>query len=315
MTAETPMIFPSGSALLSGLIVRDAADKGRGIGVMVTGSWLTVKEQMALRYARRLAALGYVAFVFDFAGFGESGGEPRQAEMPARKIQDLSAAADFLSTLSFIEPGRIGHVAICASAQYAQHAIARGSRIAAFASVAGWYHDAETIAPFYGGASGVAQRIGAARQDTAAFLRSEPRSHAAAYRPGDEHAGMHFELDYYANSARGAIAPWKNEMAPMTWAHWLTFDGLSIAASNNLPSVMVHGPGCALPDNAQRVYQHWTGPKRLEWGDGEQTDFYDRPEQVDRAISIIDDWFKTYLASSARAPSSAGTRHEGRDNG
>jgi alpha/beta superfamily hydrolase len=32
-------------------------------------------------YARQLADLGYTAFTFDFSGFGESEGEPRQAEM------------------------------------------------------------------------------------------------------------------------------------------------------------------------------------------------------------------------------------------
>jgi uncharacterized protein len=306
MITETTIVFPSRGVMLAGLFVRETSTfEARQTGVIVTGSWLTVKEQMALLYARRLASLGYAAFVFDFAGFGESGGEPRQAEIPARKIEDLCAAADFLSTLSFIESGRIGHVAVCASAQYAQHAIARGARIAAFASVAGWYHDAKTIAPFYGGVEGVERRIGFATQDVAAFLRSEPRTNAPAYAPGDERAGMHFQLDYYANPARGAITAWKNEMAPMSWAHWLTFDGLSIAASNSIPGLMVHGPGCALPDNAKRVYERWTGPKRLEWGDGDQIDFYDQPAQVDRSVGAIDAWFKMHLANSAREPGMA----------
>lgn len=303
MITETPTIFISDGAILSGLLLRNAPDTAaRQTGVIVTGSWLTVKEQMPILYARRLAELGYTAFVFDFAGFGESGGELRQAEIPTRKIADICAAADFLSTLSCVEPGCIGHVAICASAQYAQHAIARAARIAAFASVAGWYHDCATIAPFYGGADGVERRIGFARQDMAAFLRSGPRSNAPAYAPGDERAGMHFELDYYSNPARGAIAAWTNEMAPMSWAHWLTFDGVSIAASNSIPSLMVHGAGCALPDNAKRVYDRWSGPKRLEWIDGEQTDFYDRPEQVGRAVVAIDSWFKMHLTGLAPAP-------------
>jgi fermentation-respiration switch protein FrsA (DUF1100 family) len=305
MLVETPIVFPGSGAMLSGLFVRDTRDfSTRQIAVIVTGSWLTVKEQMALFYARRLATLGYTAFVFDFAGFGESAGDPRQAEIPTRKIADICAAADFLSTLSFVAPERIGHVAICASAQYVQHAIARGARIAAFASVAGWYHDAETIASFYGGVEGVERRIGFARQDAEAFLRSKQRANAPAYAPGDEHAGMHFELDYYGNPTRGAIAAWKNEMAPMSWAHWLTFDGLSIAASNSVPSLMVHGPGCALPDNAKRVYERWTGPKQLEWVEGAQIDFYDRPGHVDRSVAFIGDWFRRHLASSAREPRS-----------
>jgi len=299
MLSETPILFPSNGAMLSGLIARNTPDPSvRQIGVIVTGSWLTVKEQMALLYARRLASLGYTAFIFDFAGFGESQGEPRQAEMPARKIADICAAADFLSTLSLVEPCRIGHVAVCASAQYAQHAIAGGARIAAFASIAGWFHDAATIAPFYGGSEGVERRMALAGEDAAAFRCSKPRATAPAYAPGDERAGMHFELDYYANPARGAIQAWKNEMAPMSWTHWLTFDGISIAGSNSISSLMIHGPGCALPDNARRVFENWAGPKHLEWIEGEQTDFYDRPSQVGLAVEAIDAWFKVHLTSS-----------------
>src|SRR5262245_46871077 len=108
MVAETPIIFPSSGTMLSGLIVRDASKSSTTqIGVMVMGLWLTVEEQMALLYARRLASLGYAAFVFDFTGFGESGGQPCKAEIPTRKIADPCAAADFLSTLSFVEPDRI----------------------------------------------------------------------------------------------------------------------------------------------------------------------------------------------------------------
>lgn len=305
MIVETPIRIPSGGAMSCGLLVRDASGPAaRQIGVIATGSRRTVKEQMALLYARRLASLGYAAFVFDFAGFGESGGEPRQAEIPTRKIADICAAADFLSTLSHVEAERIGCVAICASAQYAQHAIARGARIAAYASIAGWFHDAETIAPFYGGAEGVARRIDIAAQDTWAFLRGQPRTNVPAYAPGDERAGMHIELDYYANPDRGAIAAWKNGMAPMSWAHWLTFDGMSVAPMNRIPSLMVHGPGCALPDNARRVYERWGGPKQLDWIEGGQTDFYDRSVQVDRAVAAIDAWFKTHLA--ARRPGTDG---------
>jgi uncharacterized protein len=185
MFVAIPIVFPSSGATLLGLVVRDTSKlQTRQIGVIVTGSWLTVKEQMPLLYARRLAAIGYAAFVSDFAGFGQSGGEPRQTEIPSRKILDIEATAGLLPTLSFIEARRIGHVAICASAQYAQHAIARGAKIAAFASVAGWYHDTETIAPVYGGAEGIERRMSFAKQDVEALLRSEPSDNSARLRAG-----------------------------------------------------------------------------------------------------------------------------------
>jgi uncharacterized protein len=140
------------TSILAGQLLRntDRLDVQQPV-VIVTGSWLTVKEQMPEIYAARLAERGYAAFTFDFSGFGESAGEPRQAELPDRKIADLIAAADFLSTVSLVQPDTIAHLAVCASAQYGLAAVARGSRVARFVSVAGWFHDTATVAPFYGG--------------------------------------------------------------------------------------------------------------------------------------------------------------------
>jgi uncharacterized protein len=164
MIFEEPVMFHSSGVPLVGHFFRSSERaRPRQPLVVCMGSWLTVKEQMASTYARRLAELGYAAFVFDFSGFGQSGGEPRQAELPARKIQDLFAAVEFASTLSFVDPERIACLGICASAQYTLAALARGLRVRSFASVAGWYHDPDSIAPFYGGAEGVALRLSRAR--------------------------------------------------------------------------------------------------------------------------------------------------------
>ena len=148
-----PIVFPAGGAMLVGQVYRNVVNLvDPQPTVLVTGSWLTVKEQMPHTYAVLLAEQGITAVTFDFAGFGQSGGAPRQAELPARKIADITAAADFLSTLSFVSGGAVGHLGVCASAQYALAAIARGARIRSFASVAGWYHDAASVA-------GPAQRL------------------------------------------------------------------------------------------------------------------------------------------------------------
>ena len=157
---QFPMLFPSGGVPLAGRVYRNVDNLvDPQPSIMVTGSWLTVKEQMSHTYALALAERGYTAFTFDFAGFGQSAGVPRQLELPARKIADIIAAADFLSTMSFVRGGAPGHLGICASAQYALAAIARGARIRSFASVAGWYHDAQSVAAFYGGSEGTAQRL------------------------------------------------------------------------------------------------------------------------------------------------------------
>jgi uncharacterized protein len=294
---EFPLLFPSDGVMLVGRVHRNTDDLVEPQPtVIVSGSWLTVKEQMPRVYARALAERGFTTFTFDFAGFGESGGEPRQLEHPERKIRDIIAAASFLRTLSFSRDRVPGHLAVCASAQYALAAIARGAPISSFASVAGWYHDAASVAAFYGGASGTAMRLERAKRAMEAYATSRTDTMVPVYRAGDDRAGMFFELDYYGSSERGAVPEWKNEMAEMSWAFWLTFDGLSAATNVSLPTVMVHGDGCVLPDNARAIHAALQGPKRLEWIDGTQTDFYDRPAQVSKAIEIVDRHFRDTLS-------------------
>jgi fermentation-respiration switch protein FrsA (DUF1100 family) len=112
-----------------------------------------------------------------------------------------------------------------------------------------------------------------------------------------QHRRPHAEAArYYANPKRGAIPEWKNEMSVMTWLYWLTFDGLSAAASVTTPTLIVHSNGCALSDNAKAVHARLAGKKQLVWMEnGTQTDFYDVPEYVNTAAAHADARFKETL--------------------
>jgi fermentation-respiration switch protein FrsA (DUF1100 family) len=295
---EFPMVFPADGVSLMGRVYRNVDELVTPQpAVVVTGSWLTVKEQMPRTYALRLAEQGMTAFTFDFTGFGQSGGAPRQLELPARKIADIAAAADFLSTMSFVSGSGVGHIGICASAQYALAAIARGARIRSFASIAGWYHDAKSVAGFYGGPEGARLRIGRAREALEAWAKSGEVMMVPAYAAGNERAGMFFELDYYADPRRGALPEWKNEMAEMSWLFWLTFDGVRAAREVNAPTLIVHSDGCVFPDHAKAVYAALQGPKQLEWSEGSQIDFYDQDAQVTRAVALAVPHFRATLAN------------------
>jgi uncharacterized protein len=293
----TPYLFLAGDTPLSARIYRETDDPfERQPAVIATGSWLTVKEQMADRYATELAASGFTVFSFDFAGFGESSGSPRQAEIPARKISDITAAAAYVANLSFVAPGKVGYLAVCASAQYALAAIAAGAPIASFVSVAGWFHDTASVAPFYGGASGVTMRLERSHAALDDYLRTGNLRMVPAYQAGNDRAGMFFELDYYASSERGALPAWRNEMAELSWLYWLGFDGLSSAARASAPSLFVHSDDCVLPDNVKAVRDRMAGPAELVWANGTQTDFYDMPQQVTLAAAAAADHFRKTLA-------------------
>jgi len=293
MVHRTSLPFYRGDVQLAAQIFRntDRLDV-RQPAIIVTGSWLTVKEQMPETYARRLADRGYTALTFDFTGFGESGGTPRQAEIPDRKIADLMAAADFVNTLAFVEPDRVAHLAVCASAQYGLAALARGAHLARFISVAGWYHDPVSVAPFYGGMPGLAARLETGRSALDRYRASGEVDMVPAYKAGDETAGMFFELDYYGNTARGAVPAWTNAMATLSWSYWFTFDGLRAADHVRTPALFVHSDGCVFPDNVRSIHSRLRGPKQLVWSDGTQTDYYDQPKQVAVAVDAADAFLK-----------------------
>jgi fermentation-respiration switch protein FrsA (DUF1100 family) len=110
-------------------------------GVLVTGAWTSIKEQMSGLYAREMAERGFVALAFDFRGWGQSGGNIRFKEDPAAKTEDISAAADYLASLPEIDASRIAGLGICASAGYMAAAATGNAHFRSVSLVAPWLHN------------------------------------------------------------------------------------------------------------------------------------------------------------------------------
>jgi len=259
--------------------------------IVITGSWLTVKEQMAHEYASKLAALGYTVFTFDFAGFGQSGGDLRQTEIPARKISDIIAAVDFVRTMSFVQPGAVGYLGICASAQSCPGGDGGRRANRFFVSVAGWFHDAVSVTPFYGSPEG-ADDARTRRQATVRFLSSGETELAPAYRKGDRECRDAFELDYYANHATWSHPGVEKRDDVMTWCYWLMFDGL-MRRQRSTPRhcwcTATSAPCGKCPANPCEL----RAKKRLVWSEGSQIDFYDQPALVGMAVELQHEHFRT----------------------
>lgn len=95
----------------------------------------SVKEQIGAVYAERLSADGFIALTFDPSYQGESGGEPRDLEDPAVRVEDIRCAVDHLTTLAYVDEARIGLLGICAGGGYAIKAALTERRFKAVGTV------------------------------------------------------------------------------------------------------------------------------------------------------------------------------------
>ena len=82
-------------------------------------------------YAEELASRGFAAMAFDPSFIGESGGAVRNVASPDINTEDFSAAVDFLSVQSFIDPEQVGILGICGWGGMALNAAAMDTRIKA----------------------------------------------------------------------------------------------------------------------------------------------------------------------------------------
>ena len=95
----------------------------------------STKGQIGAVYGQKLADRGFVALAFDPSHQGESGGEPRDLEDPAARVEDVRCAVDYLTTLPYIGEERIGVLGICAGGGYAVNAALTEHRFKAVGTV------------------------------------------------------------------------------------------------------------------------------------------------------------------------------------
>lgn len=77
-----------------------------------------VKEQVAGLYAQRLAESGYITIAADASYQGASGGEPRNVDRPANRIEDIRGMADFITRYEGVNAGRLGVLGVCGGGGY-----------------------------------------------------------------------------------------------------------------------------------------------------------------------------------------------------
>lgn len=94
-----------------------------------------VKEQVAGLYAQRLAENGYIAITADAAYQGASGGQPRNVDKPANRIEDIHGMADFILQYGGADASRLGLLGICGGGGYSLAAAQTDKRFKSIATV------------------------------------------------------------------------------------------------------------------------------------------------------------------------------------
>jgi uncharacterized protein len=289
--------FQSGGETLVGTLYLPVGTSGtsKADAVIVTGAWMTIKEQMPAVYARELAGRGIAALTFDFRTWGESGGAQRSMEDPASKIADIEAAARFLATRADIDAGSIGGLGICASAGYMAAAAANSPVIRSVSLVAPWLHDRAIVNTVYGGEAVVAGLVATSRTAQRAFEQDGTLNLVPAAGPQGSNAVM-VGVPYYTETDRGLLPQWENTFNLASWEGWLTFDAQAVAPRLTDPLYIVHSDMAAIPQGTRQFVAGAPDVRGQLWLEGVgQLDFYDGAAPVTAAADAAAAHFRATL--------------------
>lgn len=102
-----PVSYFSGGAEISGILRLPDTD-GPYPAIVQGPGWLGLKDaKLYLPYHEALTAAGFAVLIFDYRGFGDSGGD-RGTLSPSLQLEDLINSVTYLQTRDDVEPDRIG---------------------------------------------------------------------------------------------------------------------------------------------------------------------------------------------------------------
>jgi fermentation-respiration switch protein FrsA (DUF1100 family) len=286
--------------------------------IVIVGPVAFVKEQSPLQYASRLASAGFVTLIFDPRNHGESEGLPRRHENPAAKVEDISAAIDFLLGRGGAVAERISILGICQGVNWTIEAALVDPRISSICLIAGHYLTPAVARMYLGGENAVDVRIAKSVQATEAFAENG----AVTYTPivstsfvapePDALLSAPFIQSFYAHWAdrhpmlahRGL---WENRITAMSehliWGHRID----ASVAQLRLPVLMLHADRAASGVEIPRQLFE-TIPstrKALIWlGDQSQIQFYEDPITIDQVVAHVADFLNLGRAGTDELSSS-----------
>ncbi|SHN71636.1 alpha/beta hydrolase [Desulfovibrio litoralis] len=285
------------------LYMPKAIDKSKKHPAIVVGHPFTgSKEQSSGLYAQKLAELGYITLAFDASFWGDSGGTPRNIEVPEIRVEDFSAAVDFLSNHALVDPNRIGGLGICGGGGYIVSAAAIDHRLKAIATVS-MYDLGRARRQSLGDTVTFEQRMKTldeiGKQRTKEFAGGERRNIFGVPEkrsPNDTENTSQF-IDYYRTAERGmhpnvTTAYSFTSMAPMM----NFFPFAQIETISPRPLLFIVGEKAVSAYFSEDAYNKAKEPKELFVVPGaSHVDLYDVPKYLAISIPKLNKFFSDNL--------------------
>lgn len=260
-----------------------------------------VKEQTSGLHAQKMAELGYITLAFDASHYGESGGYPRYIESPEARVEDFSAAVDFLSNHQNVNTDRIGVIGICGGGGYSVSAAQIDHRIKAVATIS-MYDMGRARRQGLGDVITYEQRMKTldeiGEQRTMEFAGA-PRKDIVAIPTRlslDDTENTREFFDYYRTPRGGhpnSTASYSfTSLAPMM----NFFPFVQIETISPRPLLFIVGERAVSAYFSEDAYSKAAEPKELFVVPGaSHVDLYDRPEYMVVSLQKLDSFFKEYL--------------------
>ncbi|MFD5424970.1 alpha/beta hydrolase [Streptomyces sp. NPDC127084] len=297
--------FPNGQITMAGnLYLPDGfAPYTPHAAIVVVHPGGGVKEQAAGLYASKLAEQGFVALAFDASFQGDSGGEPHHLEDPYARVEDVRAAVDYIQSLDYVDPERIGALGVCAGGGYSVNAAMTDYRIKALTTVSAVNIGTSFRRGWYGtdsDAAAVPTLRALAEQRTAEATKGADPTYLP-YVPPEPDENTPRDLveagDYYL-TPRAQHPNAKNKfLFTKSVSRIFTFDAFHMVEDLlTQPILIVAGSEAGSLWMSTELHGRVRSPKQLQVVEGgTHMSFYDVPEYVDRAISQAAPFFREHL--------------------
>jgi len=262
-----------------------------------------VKEQVAGLYAQRLAESGYITIAADASYQGASGGEPRNVDKPANRIEDIRGMADFITQYAGVNADKLGLLGICGGGGYSLKAAQTDKRFKVVATLSMFNSGVVRRNGFMNsGLSTIQQRLKQASEARALEAAGGEIRYAADTEITDDMADkMQYDLYreghyYYHRTHAHPNSTFRYTMSSLL--DLMEFDAATNMDLIDQPLLMMAGSKADTYYMTDSAFNLATGTKEkelflIEGATHIQT--YYVPEYVEQAMSKLNEFLNKYL--------------------